>query len=184
MLLKRGIVVSRETIRRWGKKFGPEYVRRLRRKRPSPNDVWHLDEVLIIAARNIGCGGLSIRTDILPALKSNQGHNRPRPRFSKSPADGCARGLLCSCRRRNRRSRRLADGREHLRVVRRRWPDPNQPDRSGCFYRGGSPVRDLGPGAGKRRRHRCLFGCWKQNRRRQSGGGIVRKRNEVPRGTP
>lgn len=50
MLLERGIVVSYETIRRWGKKFGPEYVRRLRRKRPSPNDVWHLDEVLIIIA--------------------------------------------------------------------------------------------------------------------------------------
>jgi putative transposase len=32
MLLERGIVVSYETIRRWGKKFGPEYARRLRRK--------------------------------------------------------------------------------------------------------------------------------------------------------
>jgi putative transposase len=50
MLLERGIVVSYETVRRWGKKFGPEYVRRLRRKRPSPNDVWHLDEVLITIA--------------------------------------------------------------------------------------------------------------------------------------
>jgi putative transposase len=47
MLLEWGIVVSYETIRRWGKKFGPEYVRRLRRKPPSQNDVWHLDEVLI-----------------------------------------------------------------------------------------------------------------------------------------
>jgi transposase-like protein len=33
MLLERGIVVSYETIRRWGKKFGPEYARRLRRFR-------------------------------------------------------------------------------------------------------------------------------------------------------
>lgn len=31
MLLERGIVVSYETIRRWAKKFGPEYARRLRR---------------------------------------------------------------------------------------------------------------------------------------------------------
>jgi putative transposase len=31
MLLERGIVVSYETIRRWGKKFGPAYARRLRR---------------------------------------------------------------------------------------------------------------------------------------------------------
>jgi putative transposase len=47
MLLERGIVVSYETIRRWGKKFGPDYARRLRRKRPSPYDIWHLDEVVI-----------------------------------------------------------------------------------------------------------------------------------------
>lgn len=43
MLLERGLVVSYETIRRWGRKHGPEYVRRLRRKQPSSNDVWHLD---------------------------------------------------------------------------------------------------------------------------------------------
>lgn len=39
MLLERGIVVSYETIRRWGRKHGPEYVRRLHRKPPSSNDV-------------------------------------------------------------------------------------------------------------------------------------------------
>jgi putative transposase len=50
MLLERGIVVSYETIRRWGKKFGPVYVCRLRRKPPSLNDVWHLDEVVISMA--------------------------------------------------------------------------------------------------------------------------------------
>jgi putative transposase len=47
MLLERGIVVSYETIRRWAKKFGPEYARRLRRKQPSRNDIWHLDEVVV-----------------------------------------------------------------------------------------------------------------------------------------
>ena len=50
MLLERGIVVSYETIHRWGKKFGPAYARRLRRKQPSPHDVWHLDEVVISIA--------------------------------------------------------------------------------------------------------------------------------------
>jgi putative transposase len=50
MLLERGIVVSYETIRRWGRKFGPEYARRLRRKQPSPREVWHLDEVVISIA--------------------------------------------------------------------------------------------------------------------------------------
>jgi putative transposase len=50
MLLERGIVVSYETIRRWAKKFGPDYARRLHRKKPSRNDVWHLDEVFITIA--------------------------------------------------------------------------------------------------------------------------------------
>jgi putative transposase len=47
MLLERGILVSYETIRRWGIKFGPDYARRLHRKRASQNDVWHLDEMVI-----------------------------------------------------------------------------------------------------------------------------------------
>jgi len=47
MLLERGIVVSYETVRRWAMKFGREYSRRLRRKRPSRSDIWHLDEVIV-----------------------------------------------------------------------------------------------------------------------------------------
>jgi putative transposase len=47
MLLERGIVVSYETIRRWVRKFGAAYAKRLRRKEPSRKDIWHLDEVVI-----------------------------------------------------------------------------------------------------------------------------------------
>ncbi|SER81063.1 putative transposase [Pseudovibrio axinellae] len=47
MLLERGILVSIETIRRWGIKFGPAYVGRLRRKKASNDDVWYLDEVVV-----------------------------------------------------------------------------------------------------------------------------------------
>lgn len=47
MLLERGIVVSYETIRRWGRKFGPAYAKQLRRKKPSRKDIWNLDEVVI-----------------------------------------------------------------------------------------------------------------------------------------
>jgi putative transposase len=50
MLLERGIVVSYETVRRWGGKFGSAYARRLRRKTPSRHDIWHLDEVVITIA--------------------------------------------------------------------------------------------------------------------------------------
>ncbi|TDQ14580.1 putative transposase [Phyllobacterium brassicacearum] len=49
MLPERGIVVSYETIRRWAWKFGPKYARRLLRKQPRRDDIWHLDEVVIIS---------------------------------------------------------------------------------------------------------------------------------------
>ncbi|MBD2749512.1 IS6 family transposase [Microvirga sp. BT688] len=50
MLLERGILVSYETVRRWAQKFGPAYARRLRRKKASRRNVWHLDEVVISIA--------------------------------------------------------------------------------------------------------------------------------------
>jgi putative transposase len=50
MLLEHGILVSYETVRRWALKFGPDYARRLKRKRPSRYDIWHLDEVVITIA--------------------------------------------------------------------------------------------------------------------------------------
>lgn len=50
MLFERGILVSYETVRRWGLKFGQDFVRRLKRKRPSRGDIWHLDEVVVSIA--------------------------------------------------------------------------------------------------------------------------------------
>lgn len=47
MLLKRGIDVSYETIRRWVRKFGPSIARCLRRREPQSGDIWHLDEVVV-----------------------------------------------------------------------------------------------------------------------------------------
>src|ERR1700678_2396608 len=44
---RAGIVVSYETVRRWGKKFGQSFANRLRRRRPRPGDKWHMDEVFI-----------------------------------------------------------------------------------------------------------------------------------------
>ncbi|NKJ40282.1 transposase-like protein [Rhizobium sp. SG570] len=42
--MERDIVVSYETIRRWDKKFGPDYALRLHRKESCRDDIWHLDE--------------------------------------------------------------------------------------------------------------------------------------------
>lgn len=47
VLLERGIVVSYETIRRWGRRFGAAYTKHLRRERPSREDTWHPDEVVV-----------------------------------------------------------------------------------------------------------------------------------------
>ena len=47
ILAERGIVVTHESIRHWCLKFGADFARRLRRRRPQPGDTWHLDEVFI-----------------------------------------------------------------------------------------------------------------------------------------
>lgn len=47
LMLERGVDVSYETIRRWSVKFGPLITHVLRRRQPHPDDVWHLDEVVV-----------------------------------------------------------------------------------------------------------------------------------------
>jgi len=47
ILAERGVVVTHESIRHWCLKFGADFARRLRRRRPQPGDTWHLDEVFI-----------------------------------------------------------------------------------------------------------------------------------------
>src|ERR671931_1688497 len=47
MLAARGIIVSHETVRQWGLKFGQGFANRIRRRLPRPGDKWHLDEVEI-----------------------------------------------------------------------------------------------------------------------------------------
>ena len=47
LLAQRGLDVSYESIRRWVLKFGPEFARRLRQRRPRPSSRWHLDEMIV-----------------------------------------------------------------------------------------------------------------------------------------
>ncbi len=47
ILAARGIVVSYESIREWGLRFGRLFANTLKRRRPKPGDKWHLDEVFI-----------------------------------------------------------------------------------------------------------------------------------------
>ena len=47
LLAQRGITVSYETIRHWCQTFGPDYARRLRRRRGRMGDTWYLDELFV-----------------------------------------------------------------------------------------------------------------------------------------
>ena len=47
LLAERGIVISYETVRRWVNHFGPIIAAELRKRRPKPHSIWHLDEVYL-----------------------------------------------------------------------------------------------------------------------------------------
>ena len=49
LLAQRGIRVSKETIRCWIRKFGPQIAANLRRRRCPPAGRWHLDEMYVRA---------------------------------------------------------------------------------------------------------------------------------------
>jgi len=42
--LERGVMVTYEALRTWSRKFGQQYVKQLRRRRPRPGDKGHRDE--------------------------------------------------------------------------------------------------------------------------------------------
>jgi transposase-like protein len=47
LLAESGIAVSYETVRRWVNHFGPKIAADLRKRRPKPHTIWHLDEVYL-----------------------------------------------------------------------------------------------------------------------------------------
>ena len=47
LLAERHIIVSYEAIRRWCRKFGPDYARRLKKKQCRLGDTWYLDELFV-----------------------------------------------------------------------------------------------------------------------------------------
>src|ERR671916_297115 len=47
ILAERGVMATHESIRQWCLRFGADFARRLRRRRPKPGDAWHLDEVYL-----------------------------------------------------------------------------------------------------------------------------------------
>jgi putative transposase len=50
MLAARGICLTYETVRRWGKRFSKAFSDQLRQRAPARGDKWHLDEVVVSIA--------------------------------------------------------------------------------------------------------------------------------------
>lgn len=51
LLAERGLDISYETVRRWFLKFGQVYAASLRKTRHQPTDRWHLDEMVVMIAK-------------------------------------------------------------------------------------------------------------------------------------
>ena len=91
MLFERGIVMSYETIRQWGRKFGPNYDRGPSQA-AKPHDVWYLDEVVISIAgkkhwlwRAVDQDDLSWRYECLDIHKQRE--TGPGPSLCNRPGD-------------------------------------------------------------------------------------------------
>src|ERR1700680_847406 len=50
ILAARGICVTYETVRQWGKKFGKAFADQIRQRAPARRDKWHMNEVVISIA--------------------------------------------------------------------------------------------------------------------------------------
>ncbi len=47
LLAERGVIVSRESVRKWVNRFGRHFAHCIKRDRPAAADKWHLDEVVV-----------------------------------------------------------------------------------------------------------------------------------------
>ncbi len=48
ILAQRGIIITYETIREWGNKFGPLYAAEIKRRSPKRGDKWYMDEMCVV----------------------------------------------------------------------------------------------------------------------------------------
>jgi putative transposase len=58
ILAARSVVVSYESIREWGLRFGRLFANVLKRRRPKPGDKWHVDGVSRTRFLSRNCGAV------------------------------------------------------------------------------------------------------------------------------
>ena len=90
LLAKRGVAVSYETIRRWCRKFGPEYARKLRKKQGRLGDTWFLDEVFVTinGERQYLWRAVDQDGDVIDILVQSRRNRRAAERFFRKLLKG------------------------------------------------------------------------------------------------
>jgi len=77
------VVVSYESIREWGLRFGQLFANTLKRRRPKPRNKWHLDEVFVRIRGKQHCLWRAIDQDghVLDILVQSRRNTRAAKRF-------------------------------------------------------------------------------------------------------
>ncbi len=90
LLAERGVIVSYETVRQWGRKFGQAFAKKLRHRRGRPGDTWHPDEVFIRLrdARYYLSRAVDQDGDTLDVLVQKRRNARAAKRFFRKSLNG------------------------------------------------------------------------------------------------
>ena len=90
VLAKRGVVVSYEIVRRWSKKFGPNYARRLKKRHGRLGDTWFLDEVCVTinGQRQYLWRGVDQGVDVTDILVQSRRNRHAAERFFRKLLKG------------------------------------------------------------------------------------------------
>ncbi len=83
LLAERGVIVNRETLRNWVNRFGRHFADCSKRDRPTANDKWHLDEVIvpINGVKFWFWQAVDAKGDVLDILVQKQRNARAAKRF-------------------------------------------------------------------------------------------------------
>jgi putative transposase len=97
-LAARGVVVSYETVREWGQRFGRLLAKELTRRRPRPGDKWFMDEVFIRIRGKLHYLWRAVDQDghVLDTLVQSRRNTRDAKRFFRKLLKGlqCVRRVI------------------------------------------------------------------------------------------
>jgi putative transposase len=92
-------MVSYETVRRWVNHFGPLIAADLRKRRPKPHTIWHLDEVYLkIAGRMVYLWrAVDTEGEVLDVLVQSRRNKRAALICPRQAGHGRSEVLCCRC---------------------------------------------------------------------------------------